>query len=61
MGNSGALYSPNTEGTTHMGTFWDFLIALSGIDDYVGQYNKDRELVLKPRSELTPKDIVIGK
>jgi hypothetical protein len=40
---------------------WDVIIALSGIDDYVGQINKDRELVLKPRSELTPRDIVIGK
>lgn len=42
-------------------TIWDILHALSGLDDYVGQFNKDRELVIKPKSELKPTDIVIGK
>lgn len=42
-------------------TIWDILHALSGLDDYVGQINRKRELVIKPKSELTPSDIVIGK
>lgn len=42
-------------------TIWDIVHALSGLDDYVGQFNKDRELVIKPKTEITPKDIVVGK
>lgn len=41
-------------------TIWDILHALSGLDDYVGQCNDKRELVIKPKSELKPTDIVAG-
>lgn len=40
---------------------WDIIRALSGLEDYVGQVNKDRELVIKPKTEITPRDVVIGK
>lgn len=40
---------------------WDILRALSGLDDYVGRFNKDRELVIKPKAELTPNDVVVGQ
>lgn len=60
MGNPGrSLFI--SEGSTHMGSFWEFLIALSGIEDYVGRITRSGELELKPKSELTPKDVVIGK
>lgn len=40
---------------------WDIIIPLSGLDDYVGQFDKNRELVIKPKSEIKPTDIVIGR
>lgn len=43
-----------------MNTFWEFLIALSGIEDYVGRITNDGELEIKPKSDLAPKDLVIG-
>lgn len=42
-------------------TVWDILHALSGLDDYVGQINRKRELVIKPKSEIKPTDVVISK
>lgn len=42
-------------------SIWDILHALSGLDDYVGRINKDRELVIKPKSEIKPTDRVIQR
>lgn len=56
MGNTGAP-ATNCEGKDM--TIWDILHALSGLDDYVGQINKDRELVIKPKTELKPTDKVL--
>jgi hypothetical protein len=59
MGHTGAPATTQTRDWAM--TVWDILRALSGLDDYVGQINKDRELVIKPKAEITPKDIVVGK
>lgn len=59
MGNTGAPATIFERGKDM--DIWDIVYTLSGLDDYVGQFNKDRELVIKPKTEITPQDTVIGK
>lgn len=58
MGNSGAPATRSSEGKDM--TIWDILHALSGLDDYVGRFNEKRELVIKPKSDIKPTDVVLG-
>lgn len=41
-------------------TFWDFLIALTDLEEYVGRYNPTtKELEIRHRADINPNDRVI--
>lgn len=42
-------------------TFWDFLVALSGLDDYAGRINAAGELELCRKSDLPAHAILIDR